>query len=262
MSGQNRVFEQFIEDANWPFSGWDFSYISRTKREVEAPLPWSYASRLLPYMWQASSMLDMGTGGGEFLSRLRPLPEYTAATEGYAPNIPIARERLKPLGIDVHAFESDANLPFPDDSFDLIINRHESYSPAELTRILKPGGHFITQQVGGENDNELNRLLDAPIYEEYLHWNLGYACNELTTSGFEVIWSAGAEIPTRFYDIGAVIYYLLAVPWQVPGFSIERYRKKLFNLHQTIHSQGYIDILAQRFIIIARWRGNDHVASS
>src|SRR5690606_12581277 len=140
------------------------------------------------------------------------------------PNFPIARERLAPLGIEVHTVEDDASLPFPDNSFDLVINRHESYAVSEVERILKPGGHFITQQVGGDNDNELNRLLGAPANDEYAHWNLAYAVNEFTGSDLEVIWRAESEVPTRFYDIGAVVYYLQAVPWQIPDFSVDAYR--------------------------------------
>lgn len=248
----NTLFDQFLDAANRPFSGWDFSYISRTKREVESQLPWSYTSLLLPYLWGAESMLDMGTGGGEYLSSLQPLPAYAAATEGYAPNIPVARDRLEPLGATVHQVDDDSELPFQDDEFDLIINRHESYSPSEVMRILKPGGHFITQQVGGDNDNDLNRLLGAPPMTDYDHWNLAYAVNELEMAGFEIIHQAEAGMTTRFYDIGAVVYYLNAVPWQIEDFSIDRYREQLLDLHNHIQSHGYIDIAGSRFVMIAR----------
>lgn len=248
----SELFEQLIADAEQPFSGWDFSYVSRTKREVEFPLPWSYASLLLPYMWRAGSMLDMGTGGGEFLARLRPLPADTAATEAYAPNVPLARKRLEPLGVHVVEVSEDGPLPLADDRFTLVINRHESYLPAEVARVLKTGGHFITQQVGGENDNELNALLGAEPNDDYLHWNLEYALDELQGSGLEVLWSAEAEVATRFYDIGAIVYYLKAVPWQIPGFSVDAYRDRLLKVHSLIQAHGYIDIASQRFILVAR----------
>lgn len=246
-----RTFGRYLQDGNEPFAGWDFGYISDTGRMVESPLPWSYSTEVLRYMWNAGSMLDMGTGGGEFLSRLRPLPAYTAATEGYEPNIAVARERLEPLGVEVHQVEDDSKLPFPDETFDLVINRHESYSPAELKRILKPGGHFITQQVGGDNDNDLNRLLGAPVNEEYAHWNLDYACNELEEAGLSILDDGDAEIYTRFHDLGAVIYYLNAVPWQIPDFSTDRYQEQLLQLHLKMWSEGPLDIPGSRFFIIA-----------
>lgn len=246
------LFHQFVEAANQPFTGWDFSFVVDAGRMVETPTPWSYASVLLPYLWQAESMLDMGTGGGEFLSRLQPLPARTAATEGWEPNIPVARERLEPLGVRVHQVTDDEQLPIADNEFDLIINRHESYSASELLRVLKPGGYFITQQVGGDNDNDLNRLLGAPLMSEYLHWNLAYAVDELESAGFEILYQAEADMVTRFYDIGAVVYYLNAIPWQIEDFSVGRYRDRLYDLHQRIRQDGYVDIAGSRFILIAR----------
>ena len=49
----------------------------------------------------ASSLLDIGTGGGEFLSSLQALPQIVYATEVYKPNMPIARKRLSSLGVEV-----------------------------------------------------------------------------------------------------------------------------------------------------------------
>src|SRR5579872_5175452 len=106
------LFDLLIAEANHPFSGWNFSYISSTDRVVEEPLSWSYASKLLPLLRSSQSLLDMGTGGGEFLFRLQPLPPNTFATEGYTPNIPIARRRLEPLGVQVFEVSKNGQLPF------------------------------------------------------------------------------------------------------------------------------------------------------
>lgn len=245
------LFDRLVADAEHSFSGWDFSYISKTDRLVEAPLSWSYASQLLPHLRRAGSLLDMGTGGGEFLTKLQPLPEYTAATEGYLPNIPIARQQLEPLGVDVYAVSEDLQLPLTDDTFDLVINRHESYLPSEVLRVLKPGGHFITQQVGGQNDVELNRLLGAPPNDEFAHWDLDFAANELEEAGFQFLERLEDFPPARFFDIGAVVYNLKAVPWQIPDFPAERYRDALHRLHQTMQQRGYVDIPTHRFLLVA-----------
>ncbi len=245
-------FLAYIESMNEGFSGWDFSYITETGRVQNELLTWSYGSLVIPHLVKAKSMLDMGTGGGEFLSKLHPLPSIVMATEGYEPNVPIARDRLKPLGIDVYEVDDDRHLPFETDFFDVIINRHESYCPNEVKRILRDQGIFITQQVGGADYIDINEALGAQVNHEYAHWNLAYAVEELESHSFTIL-DAREEFPKqRFYDIGALLYYLKAVPWQLPDFKIEKYLPRLYEIHQKIQNKGYFDVRKHRFIIKAR----------
>ncbi len=37
------------------------------------------------------------------------------------------------------------------------------------------------------------------------------------------------------YDVGAIVYYLKAVPWEIPDFSVEKYFDKLQEIHKLIH---------------------------
>ncbi|MFW5800017.1 MAG: methyltransferase domain-containing protein [Spirochaetota bacterium] len=246
------IFNLLIEEAEDKiFSGWDFSYITKTGRNKTEPLKWSYTSKILPYIRNAKSMLDMGTGGGEYLTLLQPFPETTFATESYKPNIPIARERLNPFGIEVMEVIDDDNLPFKSEMFDLIINRHESYNPDEVYRILMKKGLFISQQVGGDNDIELNKRLGAEIDESIIHWKLEYAVTELETSGFTILEKKEDFPKTRYYDTGAVVYQLKAIPWQISDFTADKYKDKLFELHKEIRNNGYIEIKSHRFLIIA-----------
>ncbi|BBP87889.1 hypothetical protein BsIDN1_15070 [Bacillus safensis] len=60
-------------------------------------LSWSYGSIATSLVQNAKSMLDMGTGGGEFLSKLRPFPTSVYATEGYLPNVPIKKRTINTL---------------------------------------------------------------------------------------------------------------------------------------------------------------------
>jgi SAM-dependent methyltransferase len=229
------------------FSGWDFSYLDGRWRE-EAP-PWDYRQIVINHLPGIRSLLDMGTGGGEFLAALPGRPPDTRATEAYAPNLPLARARLEPLGVRVYEFEDDAHLPFPAATFDLIINRHESYSPPELARILKPGGGFITQQVGGRDNIDLNEYLEAAVDPEYADWNLERAIGELTAAGFHVTTQREALTQTFFYDVGAVVYYLKVIAWQIPDFTVEKYRDRLQALHNRIEAQGPLITHSHRFLI-------------
>ncbi|TWM62046.1 hypothetical protein CHCC14814_3869 [Bacillus paralicheniformis] len=54
----------------------------------------------------------MGTGGGEFLSKLGPLPSSAYATECYFPNVPVAKERLTPLEVQVVQIDNDEDSSF------------------------------------------------------------------------------------------------------------------------------------------------------
>ena len=151
--------------------GWDFSHIEGRYME-EDDLPWDYREEILRYLKPEMRILDIDTGGGEFLLSLNHPNENTAATENYPPNVDLCREKLLPLGIDFRAADGKGVLPFDDASFDMVINRHGDFNPDEIHRVLKPGGLFITQQVGAENDRELVELLcgqtDLPFPDQYL----------------------------------------------------------------------------------------------
>jgi len=243
-------FTLLLKDALHPFSGWDFSHVR--SRMVMEPLTWSYHSEILPFVRTVETMLDMGTGGGEFLSSLQPLPKETFATEAYEPNVPIAKKKLEPIGVKVVQINEGDKLPFENKQFELIINRHESYSPAELHRILKPDGMFITQQVGWKDNLELNHRLEYPIEElEYLDWDLKKIVHELEDAGFNIIKKLEAFPITRCFDIGAIVFYLKVIPWQIPEFSIEKYEKNLWDMHQEILEEGYIDLTSHRLLILS-----------
>jgi hypothetical protein len=93
-------FDELVTQAlTAPFSGWDFSWLDR--RSWTEPLPWDYSARIAALARKARTMLDMGTGGGEALSRLPHRAPRTVATEAWPPNVGLAARRLLPLGIPV-----------------------------------------------------------------------------------------------------------------------------------------------------------------
>lgn len=248
----DELFEFLVSEAEAHFSGWDFSYIEG--REAQAPLRWSYISEALLRVRKSGAVLDMDTGGGEIFSRLAPFPDVAYATEAYAPNISIARERLAPLSVKVVPLEEDEpdQLPFEDNTFDLVLNRHGYYWEPELYRIMRAGGVFITQQVGDRNDIGIRELLGAPNSTADVEGaDLAEAVSNLRVAGLQVTKQLEDIYPQRFYDVGAIIYQLKAVPWQIPDFTVERYFDRLKAIHEKIQRDGYLDMLEHRFFIIA-----------
>ncbi|MCM2982698.1 MULTISPECIES: class I SAM-dependent methyltransferase [Niallia] len=246
-------FHRYLEEINEKFSGWDFSSIYDTGRIQNSMISWSYGSKVISAMQETTAVLDMGTGGGEFLSLLKGyFPSIIYATEGYKPNVSIAKKKLEPLGVRVMEVVDDNELPFPDNHFDLIINRHESYSVKEVKRILKPKGIFLTQQVGGLDCKEINDWFGVPLNPEFKEWKLSAALNQFSLTEWEVL-EYQEEFPIqRFYDLGALIYYLKAIPWQVPDFGVEKYQNELYRLYQHIEKTGFFDASQSRFYLKVR----------
>ena len=249
MFSREELMEFMIQEYEHSFTGWDFSHIR--DRIVSSPLPWSYSSKILTRVRKVKSLLDMGTGGGEFLAaNFQPFPEHTCVTEAYEPNVSIAKNRLEPLGVKVFQIDDEKNLPFKDEEFELIINQHESYDPKEVYRILKQGGEFVNKQVGGENDKDLAELLGASFEED--EWNVNFATKELEEVGFKVLEKYEAFPEVTIFDVGAIVYYCKIISWAIPDFSIEKYKDKLFELHEKIVKEGFIKVRDSRFLIIAK----------
>lgn len=245
------LIDKLKAEFDQPFAGWDFSYLTSSGRMLESKPPWDYRSLVEKYLENVDSLLDMGTGGGEFLISLQNLPQKVCATEGYEPNLKIAEESIKKINGVVKFIDRDNQIPFVDESFGLIINRHEEFAAEEVYRVLNPGGIFLTQQVGGSNDLNLNTWLGADL-PPYLDWGLSGALGMLTDAGFEILDQQESLGYTRFFDTGAICYYLKCIPWQITDFTVERYQEKLIMLQEYLEKNGFIDLINHRFLLIAR----------
>jgi SAM-dependent methyltransferase len=255
MGATSRSFDSLFDEAlSYPLQGWDWGFVAG--RYHEAAPPWDYRAEVMTLLPGAHALLDMGTGGGEFLIELAPLPPDTWATEAYAPNVPLARAALAPYGVKLVAVEDDAQLPLPDAYFDLVINRHESFDAAEIARILKPGGYFLTQQVGGRDMVELNEALQDEVSLNYEDWSLATAVAQLGAAGLTMLEEREDVGAGRFDDIGAVVWYLRVAPWQVEGFDIVQGRAQLQVLHERMVADGGLHTSIHRFLVLAQKPGH------
>lgn len=231
--------------------GWDFSHI-RGRYTEEVDIPWDYRETILRYLRPQLRLLDIDTGGGEFLLSLHHPHTNTAATEGYPPNVELCRKVLLPLGIDFRPGDGTQRLPFDDGSFDMVINRHGDFLAPDIYRLLKPGGVFVTQQVGAENDRELVELLcgetELPFPEQYLD----IASGKLQDAGFEILEALECFRPIRFYDVGALVWFARIVEWEFPGFSVDACRDRLLNAQRILEQNGCIEGRIHRFLLAAR----------
>jgi SAM-dependent methyltransferase len=154
----------FVEAAQG-FSGWGFSRYGNA-RVLDADKPWNYDNRVRELVAKATSVLDIGTGGGERLSRyLRDFKGRAVATEAWDVNAPLATEKLRPLGVNVLWCDDEA-MPLAESTFDLVINRHAALEPADVGRILRPGGIFLTEQISKSHWGELKSFFPRATVAE------------------------------------------------------------------------------------------------
>ena len=230
--------------------GWDFSHIYG-RYEEEQDLPWDYGSIVRHYLTKDTELLDLDTGGGEFLLSLKhPYPK-TSATEGYPPNVDLCREILVPLGIHFKECNNASDIPFDDASFDLIINRHGEFHAPELYRLLKDNGIFVTQQVGGENDRELVEMVLPGTKKPFPHLNLKEQRKVFEEAGFQILLAEEAFRPITFYDVGAFVWFARVIEWEFPDFSVDRCFENLLKMHQVIENNGKIIGTVHRYLIVA-----------
>jgi SAM-dependent methyltransferase len=235
-----RVADLLEEAERRPLKGWDLSCDGR----IAHAAPWDFEAIVDEYLGRSPNLLDLGTGGGEWLSR-RPFPKgRTVATEAWPPNVPVAQARLAPLGAAVvavvgapdNADQAAASalpaLPVAAAAFNLITNRHESFVAAEVARVLAPGGRFLTQQIASDLGAPFRALLGAPPGPPAPPWTLSEALRQVRAAPLEITGCAEGAAVLTFADVGALAWYLIHVPWVMPEFSISRHRKPLEALHE------------------------------
>jgi SAM-dependent methyltransferase len=232
-----------------PVVGWDFS---RFGDSVTGDVPpWSYDDLARTALTGVVSVLDLGTGGGEVLSSLADaLPVDTVATEGWPPNVPIARAALAGLGVDVFAYdaETDPRLPFPERRFDVVLDRHEAYDVDEIVRVLRPGGIFLTQQVDGRDLAELNELLDGAL-TAYSHVTVDHLSRDCARAGLDVELAQEWSGRLQMADVDTLVGYLAMTPWTVDGFSVDSRADTLLRLHRAAEPLVFTQ---RRFVLRGR----------
>ena len=202
---------------------------------------------------QSTIAVDIDTGGGEKLLDMREnWCEQMIATEGYPPNIKLAHERLSSYGVPVIPMKSSdfTQMPFTNDSFDLILNRHGAFNCDELARVLVSGGSFLTKQVHGLWAHDLMALFSAKPYwpdatpKKYVPW--------LESAGMTIVDVHDWRGKMRFTDVGAIVFYLKSIAWLVSNFSVEVHQEVLLSLQARLDAGESLEFAAWTYMIEAR----------
>ncbi|MEO8541176.1 MAG: class I SAM-dependent methyltransferase [bacterium] len=229
-------------------TGWDLSFVD--SRLLGAPIPWDYEQLAAEALQRSNSSVDLGTGGGEVLLRIAEKVSFSGlrATEQWAPNARLAYERLAPTGIPVVWCESEKQrLPFRFGIFELVLDRHEALDPAEVDRILAPGGMLLTQQCTPDTWPELHRYFDrAERFPDHYH---KYA-EAFRSRGYDVEVQRH-DFDTQFASLSELVQMLIVAPWYVPDLDVEKDIEALRDLEKDLWKPGGIVLREGRYLLRA-----------
>ncbi len=232
-------------DAARSLEGWELEF----EPEPLAPgPPWDYEARARTLAAEAASVLDLGTGGAEVLSRVLSQSKARAfATECWHVNAPVAARRLGRRANVVRA--SSLELPFAPASFDLVLSRHEELAPAEVGRVLSPAGRLLTQQMIPDLWHELREVFPdmARFPDHYAEYR-----RELVAAGLRIEDAREFRRRVRFRELGHLVYHLVAAPWTIPHFSIQSHADGLAKLATRARSEQGLVLTEGFYLIEAR----------
>jgi len=153
----------------------DESMVRTLAAQIEAIWPQEKALINFYRLPRAARIIDVGAGTGEFSAKIAELlPEaHVLGVELLAASVEHARERHAALAPRLKFETGDAfHLAQPDDTFDLVVNRHMVQSVphvdqifSELVRVTKPGGrvHVLAE------DYSMLHMMSGP-HDPDLFW--------------------------------------------------------------------------------------------
>ena len=225
--------------------GWDLEY---APEPLEPGPPWDYEAIARGCCARATSVLDLGTGGGEVLSRILAGSRCRAvATEWWHVNAPVASRCLGDRASVVRG--SSLELPFADHRFDLVLSRHEEIEPSEVARVLERGGRFVTQQVVHDVWHELRSVFPdlTRFKDHFTQYQAG-----LASAGLTIERAVEFRRPVRFRELGHLVYHLAAAPWSLPNFSVKSHRAGLAELDRRAQTEGGVVLTEGFYLLEAR----------
>jgi SAM-dependent methyltransferase len=179
--------------------GWDFSGMSDRRQ----PVPWEYRDVVLRYLRSADVVLDVGTGAGEQLRGLAPFFGHGLGIDADPDMVRLASEGAAAgnlrFGVCSEQLESVPGR------FDVIIDRHAPFDLSAIVGHLRPGGYFLTQQVGERNMACVKEALGQPSALPPI------SVQAVTGSGLRLLAFLEYDVEYVVVDIESLVFWLNAL---------------------------------------------------
>ena len=95
------------------------------------------------------------------------------------------------------------------------------------------------------------KLIDSYI-PKFPEHDLKHNHELLIKNNFDILFEDEVYNQSKFYDMGALVYYAKVMEWEFPGFSVDTHFENLCKLHAELNENGYISGIEHRFIFVAK----------
>lgn len=232
--------------------GWDFSRIeNRTKTVGEK---WDFLEVVRNYVTNETILLDIGTDGGRKLLRVAISVKKAYGIDHQKSMITTANRNLaKSKRSNVEFKLADARkLPFPEESFDVVMCRHAPFYSEEVFRVIKPNGVFITQQVGEEDKQNIKEVFGrGQSFGQKTGRFMNVCIQELKNAGFKILRTNTYNATEYYADMADLIFLLRNTPI-IPDFDMERDERYLKEVEKKYKTKNGIKTNSFRFLIICK----------
>ncbi len=210
--------------------------------------PWDYVSVVRDHLRATDTVIDIGTGGGERLLELSSDARQLLGVDPDPEVIGRARELAADKGVTSVHFETGTGTEILD-RFDVVIDRHAPFATTVVHRLLRPGGRFVTQQVGEHNMKNVRESFQleanafAPISPEMF-----------VKAGFIIERFDEYDVDYVIHDMDSLVFWLQALDVahsDFGGFDSERDADAINRLLSTSLTGDGVVTNEHRYLLVA-----------
>ena len=241
-----RSYEEIQETAK--LRGWDFSQV----RAVEEGSRIDYPKVVKSHLERNKTLLDIGTGGGERLEAFAPKVREAIGIDIDRKMIKTTAENIGKSSLhNVNLILCDSEkMPIAGAHIDIVIDRHAPFNPKEVSRILKLGGTFITQQVSeGDKRNFKEVFQRGQSYGEKSGTLKRRYLTELREASIRITEERTVNTTEYFESMDDVIFLLANTPI-IPDFNFKKEQDKLKKIEEKFKTNKGIRTNSERFLIV------------
>jgi len=245
-----------IYDSVGDIEGWDF----RGAEPVPETEPWDWDLQVRAACTPSSRVLDIGTGGGEVFGEYAGVFALGLGVDRNEERIEVAQRNDCEPNLRFGVMDG-AMLAVRDGSLDVVLARYADYQPAEVHRVLRPGGTFVSLQMA---DHDTQNVFDAFSWGSYgSYWRALFesqgrpyrtsldAAADFQDLGCAEIGYEDYDVPQHFHDVDSLVLFLKASPLP-QRFHPEVHFEAFASLVRGYGSERGIETNAHRELLVVR----------